>query len=346
MAIRPPKEFLPLSPDVAVTRLPAAAARIGGAAVSRIAPELLATIITFDRPEGLQRLVTSLAEQTILPERVVVIDNGGDAGTAGRLRGLATAGSDVVLLTPPENVGPAGATALAMTIAFDEAFPQAQWLTILNDDLVFSHPAILEEMLAFAKARVVGDPAVGAVGRIGHRFDRAWARLRRPPEADLPVLPQIVEVDYLTTGAAREGVGQPVPMFRLEAVREAGPFWADLFIGMTEVEFGLRLRRSGFKLLANGSMWRQPRPDGVAQDAGGASVERTPRRRYYSARNLVVIARIYGGWWTPAWVTVSRLAARGLALLRRPGRSAWAHLQATLLGLGDGWRSRLGERRV
>lgn len=329
-----------------MTRLSAEAVRSGDAAVSRIAPELLATIITFDRPEGLRRLVSSLAEQTTLPERVVVVDNGGDAGTAGRLGELAAAGSDVVLLTPPRNVGPAGATALAMTIAFDESFPRAHWLTILNDDLVFSHPGILGEMLAFGKTRVAGDPAVGAVGRIGHRFDRAWARLRRPPEADLAVLPEVVEVDYLTTGAAREGVGQPVPMFRLEAVREAGPFWGDLFIGMTEVEFGLRLRRSGFKLLANGSMWRQTRPAVVARDTGGGPVERTPRRRYYSARNLVVIARIYGGWWTPVWVTVSRLAARGLALLRRPSRSGWAHLRATLLGLGDGWRTRLGERRV
>lgn len=93
-------------------------------------------------------------------------------------------------------------------------------------------------------------------------------------------------------------------MFRLAAVRDVGPFWADLFICMTEVEFGLRLRRHGYRLLANGEMWLQRRPALVLRDPPG--VVRTPRRRYYITRNLLVI----------------------------------------LIGIADGWHSRLGERIV
>lgn len=346
MAVQPPTEFPPLPPDVRVARLPAAQPAGAAAAPARIAPELAATIITFQRPEGLRELAASLAGQTALPGLVVVVDNGGDPATAEPLAALAARGCRVALLTPPRNLGPAGATALAMSLVLGEERSPAEWLTILNDDLVFSHPAILAEMLAFARASADEDPSLGAVGRVGHRFDSRWARLVRPPEANLPVLPPIIEVDYLTTGSARGGMGQPVPMFRLAAVRQAGPFWADLFIGMTEVEFGLRLRRRGYRLLANGAMWRQRRPPSVPPDVPGSKVVRTPRRRYYSARNLVVIARVYGRWWTAGWVTVSRAGARLLAFLRRPSRSAWRHLRATLVGISDGWRARLGERVV
>lgn len=350
MVIQPPTAFPPPPPEVRVERLVPAV--VAGGAGGRVADDLAVLVITWRRPEGLRRLVASLAEQTLRPARAIVVDNGGDPETAAAVARLAAAGSETVVLTPPRNVGPAGATAMAMgrLLAAGAAGPAgtsgAGWLAILNDDLVFSHPAVLAEMLAFARAAFEDDPRVAAVGRIGHRFDRRWARLRRPPEADLATLPAVVEVDYLTTGSTHSGVGQPVPMFRLDAVRRVGPFWGDLFIGMTEVEFGLRLRRGGFRLLANGAMWRQPRPPGVADEGAAGPVVRTPGRRYYSTRNLVAIARVYGRWWTPGWVTASRAAARVAACLRRPGAGSWRHLVATLLALADGWRSRLGERTI
>jgi len=341
---RPPATFPPLPADVSVRVLPRPEGAPPPGASTRLAPDLVAVLITYARPEGLRRLVASLGEQTVLPGRVLVVDNGRDPGTAERVRELAARGSEVVLITPPRNVGPAGATALAMAQTLRADPSRAGWLAILNDDLVFSHGGIVGGMLEFARAAAREDPAVAAVGRIGHRFDPRWARLSRPPEADRPSLPPVVEVDYLTTGSARAGVGQPLPMFRLDAVEKAGPFWAELFIGMTEVEYGLRLRRCGFRVVANGEMWRQERPAGLPDEPPGP-VERTPGRRYYSARNLVVVARVYGRRWTAGWVTATRLAAGLLRLARRPGRRALEHLRATAAGISDGWRSRLGERR-
>lgn len=341
---RPPATFPPLPPDVSVRVLPPPEGAALRRAAAGPAPDLAAVLITYDRPEGLRRLVASLGGQTVLPGRVLVVDNGRDPATAERVRELAARGCEVILITPPRNVGPAGATALAMIQALRSDPSRSGWLAVLNDDLVFSHAEIVGGMLEFARAAAREDPAVAAVGRIGHRFDPRWARLRRPPEADRPSLPPVVEVDYLTTGSARAGVGQPLPMFRLDAVEKAGPFWAELFIGMTEVEYGLRLRRCGFRLLANGEMWRQERPPGLPEEPPGR-VERTPGRRYYSARNLVVVARVYGCWWTAGWVTATRVGAALLRLARRPGRSGLEHLRATLVGISDGWHSRLGERR-
>ena len=342
MAIQPPTAFPPLPPEVRVERTAAS----GRQAAGESAADLAALIITFERGDGLRRLVASLAGQTTRPARVVVFDNGGDPATADAVAPLPAAGCETLLLTPPRNLGPAGATAMAMSLLVTADPPAADWLAVLNDDLVFSHPAILAEMLAFARASWRADAGVAAVGRIGHRFDRRWARLRRPPEADRAVIPPVVEVDYLTTGSTHPGVGQPVPMFRLSAVREVGPFWGDLFIGMTEVEFGLRLRRGGYRLLANGAMWRQPAPPGSGEEGAPGPVVRTPQRRYYSTRNLLAVSRVYGRWWTPGWVTASRVAARLVAGLRRPGGASWRHLRATLLALADGWRGRLGERRI
>jgi rhamnosyltransferase len=333
---RPPTTFPPLPPDVSVRVLPPPERTAPPRAAAEPAPDLVAVLITYGRPEGLGRLVASLAGQKVLPGRVLVVDNGRDPGTAERVRELAARGCEVVLITPPRNVGPAGATALAMTQALRSDPSRSGWIAI--------HDGIVGGMLEFARAAAREDPAVAAVGRIGHRFDPRWARLHRPPEADRRSLPPVIEVDYLTTGSARAGVGQPLPMFRLDAVAKAGPFWAELFIGMTEVEYGLRLRRCGFRVVANGGMWRQERPPGLPEEAPGR-VERTPGRRYYSARNLVVVARVYGRWWTAGWVTATRVGAALLRLARRPGRLGSKHLWATVAGVSDGWRSRLGERR-
>ncbi|HEX2163261.1 MAG TPA: glycosyltransferase, partial [Thermoanaerobaculia bacterium] len=296
MAIEPPTAFPPLPPEVRVVRLPADGAAAGAWPA---ASDLAALVITFEREEGLRELAASLAGQTVRPGVLLAVDNGRGEGTRPALAGLAARGCEVLLVVPPRNLGPAGATALAMGLLAGGDFPAAEWLTILNDDLVFNHPRVLEEMLAFARQAARDDPRVGAVGRVGHHFDRAWARLRRPPESSRPPLPPVLEVDYLTTGSARAAIGQPVPMLRLAAVRDVGPFWAELFIGMTEVEYGLRLRRGGWRLLANGTMWRQPRPASVPPDPPGSRIVRTPWRRYYSTRNLVVVARVYGRWWTP-----------------------------------------------
>lgn len=344
MPARPPTTFSPLPPEVEVQQISPRIAPAGASA--KLAPDLLAVVITFHRRDGLRRLVASLCAQSALPGRVMVVDNGREPATVMALEELSATGCTVVLVTPPRNVGPAGATAFAMALALEAVPSGAGWLAILNDDLVFSNTTILERMLAFARASWIEDSSVAAVGRIGHRFDRAWARLRRPPEADRPSLPAFIDVDYLTTGSARGGMGQPVPMLRLAAVREVGPFWAELFIGMTEVEYGLRLRRAGYRLVANGEMWRQDRPPDLPPEAPAGAVERTPQRRYYSARNLVVVARFYGRWWTGAWVTGTRVGARMLWLLRRPSLLMLSHLSATVLGVADGWRLRLGERTI
>lgn len=306
--------------------------------------EVLALVITYRRPAGLRDLVASLRRQSVLPRRVIVVDNGADPGTAERLEGLSEAGCEVVLIVPDENLGPAGATQLAMTWQVQADGSDPTWWTVLNDDLTFNTEGTLEEMLDFAAQALEWDPSVGAVGRIGHRFDRRWARLRRPPEIDQPEPPAEVEVDYLTTGAASARVGQPVPLFRFDAIRRVGPFWGELFIGMTEVEYGLRLREHGYRLLANGGLWfqRRPDPEGLPPPLTDGRAERTPQRRYYSARNLVVLSRVYGRWWTPFWVTVSRGGAAFLRCLRRPGRETGRHLAATARGLLDGWRPRLG----
>src|SRR5687767_3116817 len=91
--------------------------------------------------------------------------------------------------------------------------------------------------------------------------------------------------------------GGHFPLYRVQAIRAAGPFSPDIFFGLSEVEHGLRLRSAGYSLYADGDLWR-----GRREVAGRIGLELNPSlrlrqmnwRRYYGLRNVIYILRSYG----------------------------------------------------
>ena len=130
---------------------------------------------------------------------------------------------------------------------------------------------------------------------------------------------------------------------RCEALRALGPYREELFFGFEEAEYGLRARRAGWALFADGEMWFEDRVKaGRLNLKKGSSIPNTAAwRRFYSARNITALAREYGSRPTAALRVAVRTAVSGaIALLRtgRPMRDVMAPLRGSL----DGYRGKLG----
>lgn len=110
-------------------------------------------MVTYEAPERLASLLHDLAQQTVRPGRVVVVNNGRrepvDAVIAAhRVQGLPSL--EVTVVHSPVNDGPAGGHFRSMSVALEGG---AEWLWVMDDDLVL--PAdCLQALLEQGRATV------------------------------------------------------------------------------------------------------------------------------------------------------------------------------------------------
>jgi hypothetical protein len=170
------------------------------------------------------------------------------------------------------------------------------------------------------------------VGLTGARFDWRRARLVRPRD------------EGVTGRAAIDCIGgNQLPVYLVEAVRSVGTFSSDLFFGFDDLEFGLRLRRAGYRMYTPGSDWlgrRSREPVGLGRVTVGLGT--LDWRRYYSLRNMIHILRLFGRSAAAARVTIVQGLVKPLVNLPRSPRLASGHLRLNLAACRDGWTGRLG----
>ncbi len=288
-------------------------------------------IVTHHRPQGLRSVVRSLGRQTRVPDVLVLVDNEGSPDVDLVADEHRESGHDVVVLRPGENTGPAGGTALAMEWVLDNDASDDDWVIRLDDDTPPPRDDLIEELVDFGTKRRHEDAAVAGVGVVGSRFDYDRGRSVRIDNAELD---GPVDVDWLATNC--------FPAFSCAAIRSHGTLDADLFYGSSEVEYGLRLRRAGQRLVAHGELWRSM--GRATADTAGPQlwVGDWNWRRYYSLRNQIHLLRRAGRSDTALRVALIRgIAKPAVSLVRHP-RSAWTHLRWNARAALDGWRGQLG----
>jgi glycosyltransferase involved in cell wall biosynthesis len=294
--------------------------------VSRV----LAVLVTYRRPAELRRMLEVVAASDRVPDRLVVVDN--DPTPAARAEVERFSGS-MDYVAAPENLGPAGGIALGMSRALEDAAPE-DWILLLDDDDPPHDGLSLGTLVAFGERMSRDDPRTGGIGLVGARFDPRRGEMVRVPDDELA---GPVPLDYLG--------GNQFPLYRVDAVRRIGRFREDLFFGFEELEYGLRMRRAGFSLYADGDEWRSWRATW-----GRLGIAARPRtglgepswRRYYGLRNLIAILRSNGSTRGALRVTFVLGVAKPLTnLLRRP-RRADAHLSLGWRAARDGWTDRMG----
>lgn len=253
-------------------------------------------------------LLTSLAQQTLVPQRVVVVDNG---STDDSIAWLASAHPEIDVVALTTNTGFAGAANRGIAAAQTEA------VALVNSDVELE-PDWLEHALAAlaadpGRAAVAGklvsldDPGViddagdflrrdGVCEQRG-RFHRDDGRFDEPGECF-----------SACAGAA---------VLRTDAVRAVGGFDERFFLYLEDVDLGLRLRLAGWRC------WYEPAA--VARHAGGGSAQHSARpiAGWVQRNTLLLVLRSFPVRWAPfvlyrqtAWLWHSLRAGEAGTLLR------------------------------
>lgn len=250
------------------------------------APSVAVVIVTFNRSELLARCLRALAAMTRLPDAVYVVDNASTDDTA-RVLGQLTAEGTLPLhvLTSEKNLGGAGGFHLGVERAWRDRWDRV-WLM---DDDVTPAPDCLA-VLAAHPGQALMAVREDRDGRICEKaatdFDLTRARHvrpkremvedRYPTRADMPAEVELHNVAFEGFMVSREviaHVGLPDPGF---------------FIFYDDVDYALRVRRAGYRILGlrDAVLVRQLDFDQQHDMRGW--------KGYYMYRNLFVVHRRYG----------------------------------------------------
>ncbi len=208
-------------------------------------PSLAIVIVTYNRLALLAECLESLKIQTRLADRIIVIDNASTDNTAEFLSGYE--GLPLQVIYSPHNTGGAGGFSLGIQTAFDEGF---EWLFVMDDD-VFPAEDCLEQLMK------VGHPAMIAVRedhngvlveRSALAYDLKNPFCLNPKRASIAEfyqqrqkMPETVEV----ANVAFEGF-----MVHRDVVEKVGFPEPRYFIFYDDVDYALRIRKAGVKILA------------------------------------------------------------------------------------------------
>ena len=293
-------------------------------------PHIAVIILHWGAVEVTVRCLQSIARASF-PGRgtILLIDN---TGRIDRSLLASVAPLELELYQPPRNLGFAEGCAWGMAMAMEHG---VDFVLLLNNDAVVE-PSFLEVLLrAVAQSPGVGVlcPQIVSPRRLWYaggtfslwsgiprqqRRSRNSARMSGPPR----------EVDY-ATGCAM--------LIDPAVVRAVGSFDPQFFLYCEDLDFSLRVRRAGFKILFV--------PASLVHHAVTDESDREELRVYYSTRNLLEVMRRHAAWYHwPGFVLSFLVRWLGfftvLACLRRRPRI----VRALVTGTIDFLRRRFGEK--
>lgn len=289
------------------------------------APRIHAIVVTYRRHDDVKATVAAVRAQTRPPDTWWIVDNDPSDELAAWAAGVPNA----TYHRSPSNLGPAGGIAAGMEFVLAVASDDDFIVSIDDDDPPPNDHTIEDILDLFGRDQTDGEIAGG--GLVGAMYDRSRGLTRRLPDEKLV---GTVDVDYVA--------GNQLPTYRVRCVRDVGVFDRELFFGFEELEFGLRLRAAGYRVVVDGDVMTSMRALAGRLGRGpripGSGL--APWRRYYSSRNIVALAKRYGTRTAPVWAVVHggpAAAVRAIAVQRNFGSAG-----AAMRGVFDGIRGRDG----
>ncbi len=188
-------------------------------------PLVSIVIINWNRLDDVMRCLNYLNSPRGVRYEVVVVDNGSTDGSVEQLSRIES----IKFIGLGSNVGPAR----ARNIGIEHA--SGQYVFFLDSDAVLAKSA-----LARLVERMESDHSVGIAGCriVDGRTRKIDQWFYQYPAATH----EHVEFDTYSFSAAGA-------MVRAEALRDAGPFWDDLFIYNEEVDLSIRALRAGYRII-------------------------------------------------------------------------------------------------
>ena len=238
-----------------------------------------AVVVTYQPPD-VTALLTELSRQC---DAVTVVDNGSDSAAVTALRASCRAtGAELVAM--PANLG----IAKAQNIGVARAMTSSPDFILLSDQ--DSLPA--ENMTALLVEAIEEDERIAATGPLPSEdregadelvyVDRGWAPKRASrSELGLPRL----DVAFLIASGC---------LIRLSALASVGKMREDLFIDHVDLEWGVRARKAGWRLVAvpAAKLTHSLGDDVVRLPGRDQPVHvHSPIRNYYILRNTIALVR-------------------------------------------------------
>jgi rhamnopyranosyl-N-acetylglucosaminyl-diphospho-decaprenol beta-1,3/1,4-galactofuranosyltransferase len=267
---------------------------------------VIAVVVTWNRQALLAESLRAIETQSLRPDRIVVIDNASDDGTADL---LAREFSHLDVVTASRNTGGAGGFAIGLDRAL-RLQPDAIWL--MDDDTV-PEPSALEELVSAFRAYGPVRPALVA-SRV------VWTDGRDHPMNTPRVKPGVGDDEVAAAAKVRavpiRSASFVSVLVDAETVRKRGLPVADYFLWNDDFEFTTRLIRGGKALYCPASVV-------VHKTSAFGSTDADPGARfYYEVRNKVWLfgrsrglspweKAVYGGSTLRRWArTVARSSDR------------------------------------
>ncbi len=212
--------------------------------MSEARPSVAAVVVTFDRKHLVAECLAALLAQTVLPERIVLVDNGSSDGTAEHLRALGLLDSPLLdFLRIEVNQGGTSGFCAGIERALQGG---CDWVWMMDDDAEPRPDALAELVRCFAAAArcsalacLVVDPAGAFVehhsGRLNQRnpFGPLVVPVRPPPGAPWVEIDHAAFVGLCVRSAAVVAAGLPEKRFFIhvddleycQRLRAVGPIW-------------------------------------------------------------------------------------------------------------------------
>ncbi len=237
-----------------------------------------AFIMTYRRPDILNDTIIKLINQTIPPNKILVIDN--DPLKSAQHISVKHVSSNVEYFSTGYNSGPAGAAKFGLKILSSQGF---SWIAWIDDDNPPVFENIFETLLSLENAGI----KVGCVGTVGQNFNKNKGVMKRIEDETLEGSGYL-EVDNIAGGMCK--------LVNSKAILEDNILPDDtLFYGFEELDFDLRLQNTGYHLLTDKELYKRHR---IFYNRMGMSLQRGKRkeikslwREYYSTRNLLIILK-------------------------------------------------------
>ena len=259
--------------------------------------------------------------------RVVVVDNASSDEAASRLR--EEFGDRIDLIVNHSNLGFTGGNNVGIRHALAHG---ADYVMLLNNDTIVHDPSLVSRLVAVMES----DPSIGlASPTIRYADDpdliwyagselslwRGWRHRKR-----MPAIPEPTECGYASGCCV---------MARAELIRGIGMLAEDYFLTVEDVEWSLRARRAGWRVVYVPDARLLHKVSASSSDTVTQGVY-SPTRVYYEHRNTVWLVRQYGNavqrWviWPALLATTWAYKAAAYVALRR-----WQKLRALVAAIKD-----------
>lgn len=290
-------------------------------------------VVTYNRCTLLRRCLEAAADQSRMPEVVVIVDNASTDGTHKWLHDWLPENLPTgQLIQLDENLGGAGGFSVGLQAALDAG---ASWVWMMDDDAE-PHADALAELLLVAK-----DPAniYGSLATSGHETSWLMTVLENPPKTtglaeDIPEQANVRMLPFLGF------------LIHRDLVNRIGLPDSAFFITADDVEYCIRAKKAGAQIIVAGkSRIEHPRSRPYEVKLPGytlTALELPPWKRYYDTRNRLLIARKHYGAKLFTQTIPGSFVRMFAALLKEPRKLA--QLKAFFAGFIDAMLNRKGRR--